>query len=253
MRVFAISDLHTDYEGNAAWVASLPIDDFRNDVLIVAGDITDSPTLFAHTLEQLVRRFAKVVFVPGNHDLWVARHGKPADSLWKFAEVQRIALSCGACVGPWHRDGVTVIPLHGWYDGSFGTPDADLKACWADFHTCRWPKGLDYPKVALRFLALNEPNLYPRAGTVISCSHFVPRIDAMPAARTPRGQWLHPVLGSTVLEAQLRRLGSSIHVYGHSHINCRITLDGVTYVNNALGYPSEGAISARALACIYEA
>lgn len=58
---------------------------------------------------------------------------------------------------------------------------------------------------------------------------------------------LDPVLGSTRLEEQLRRLAPDIHVYGHSHINRNVRIDGIRYINNALGYPQESAIAARRL------
>ena len=58
---------------------------------------------------------------------------------------------------------------------------------------------------------------------------------------------LDPVLGSTGIDRQLRQLGATLHVYGHSHINRRVAIDGVTYVNNAFGYPQEGMIAARRL------
>jgi len=41
-------------------------------------------------------------------------------------------------------------------------------------------------------------------------------------------------------------------VYGHSHFNRRVQIDGVTYVNNALGYPNESRIAARRLVSIHE-
>jgi predicted phosphodiesterase len=41
MRVFALSDLHIDYEVNAGWVKSLSSVDYLDDVLILAGDISD--------------------------------------------------------------------------------------------------------------------------------------------------------------------------------------------------------------------
>jgi len=62
---------------------------------------------------------------------------------------------------------------------------------------------------------------------------------------------LYPVLGSSLLEAQLRVLDSKLHVYGHSHVNRQVRIDGVTYINNAFGYPNETRITAKQLLCIY--
>jgi hypothetical protein len=60
-------------------------------------------------------------------------------------------------------------------------------------------------------------------------------------------RYLYPVLGSKRLERRLRALGSGTHIYGHSHLNRNVRLDGVTYINNAFGYPSEGHIANKTL------
>ena len=44
-RIFAISDLHTDYEANMEFVESLP--PHPEDVLIVAGDVSDDIPRYA--------------------------------------------------------------------------------------------------------------------------------------------------------------------------------------------------------------
>jgi len=41
MRLFATSDLHTDYKDNFRWLAGISDRDYRDDALIVAGDISD--------------------------------------------------------------------------------------------------------------------------------------------------------------------------------------------------------------------
>ena len=38
------------------------------------------------------------------------------------------------------------------------------------------------------------------------------------------------------VEQQLRRVRSKLHVFGHTHINTQHDLDGVTYMQNAMGY-----------------
>ena len=45
--------------------------------------------------------------------------------------------------------------------------------------------------------------------------------------------------GCTALDEQIRRLGSAVHVFGHSHINCDRVIDGVRYIQNALKYPKD--------------
>jgi predicted phosphodiesterase len=74
----------------------------------------------------------------------------------------------------------------------------------------------------------------------------------MPSFIPPESRILYPVLGSNLIETRLRAMSSSLHVYGHSHVNRNVVIDGVNYVNNALGYPAETRISARRLQCIHE-
>ena len=52
-------------------------------------------------------------------------------------------------------------------------------------------------------------------------------------------------------EEQLRRLNPEIHAYGHSQVECQVEIDGVLYINNALGYSHETGMTARRLVCIY--
>lgn len=70
MRIYAISDLHTDYEDNMAWVASLSSTLYQPHTLIVAGDVANSLETFTVTMRILKEKFREVFFVVGNHDLW---------------------------------------------------------------------------------------------------------------------------------------------------------------------------------------
>ena len=56
MRVLAVSDLHTDYEQNLEWCAQLSDNEYRNDILIVAGDISHKITLLEETLRILKQK-----------------------------------------------------------------------------------------------------------------------------------------------------------------------------------------------------
>lgn len=246
MRVFAISDLHVDYELNREWIGQLSTSDHREDVLILAGDISDSLARLEWCLDRLARRFRRVLFVPGNHDLWVLRDAPGTDSLEKFHQVCMLAQQCGAVMSPYRAGDVAIVPLLGWYDYSFGAPDERLRAAWMDYHACRWPTGYGPAEVTDLFLARN-PVAIADAATVITFSHFLPRNDLAPPRLASARKALDPVMGASKLDAQLRRLGASTHVYGHSHLNGRVTIDGVCYVNNAFGTPQERALSARGL------
>lgn len=252
MRVFAVSDVHVDYSENQQWVAELSADDYREDLLVLAGDISDSLQLLEWCLETLAARFAQVLYVPGNHDLWVMRDNFPGTSLDKFQRILQIVQDCGVTSKPLHRQRLSIVPLLSWYDYSFGEPTHELQQAWVDFHACRWPQHLTMQEVAEYFLVFNHGFLDITNETVISFSHFMPRLDLMPSYIPARRRMLYPVLGSTRLETQIRRLKPAIHIYGHSHLNRNLTLDGVRYVNNAYGYPHEGHITAKRLECVYE-
>lgn len=252
MRIFALSDIHIDYEVNAKWIWNLSGADYRQDLLILAGDVTHKTDQLAACLNALASKFQHLLFVPGNHDLWVIGEQGERTSLQKFAEVGSLAEDCGASMRPFRKDDVLIAPLFGWYDYSFGRPGATLREIWADFRTCRWPPAFEPADVAAHFDALNDSLTSHEAAKVITFSHFLPRLDLVPSYVSARNRLLDPVLGSTRLERQLRRLKASIHVYGHSHINRRVRLDGVQYINNAFGYPDESRIAARQLTCIDE-
>jgi predicted phosphodiesterase len=252
MRVFAVSDIHVDYEINAKWVANVSRSEYRDDVLILAGDVSDTLRLLDWCLSTLAARFHQVLFVPGNHELWVVRDGRTKNSLDKFQDVAAVVASSGASMKLFCKNGVSIVPLLGWYDYSFGEPTEELLSTWMDFHACRWPSGLREEDIAMHFAALNDEHAGGSGDKVITFSHFLPRLDVMPRYISDSTRLLYPILGTTQLERQLRLIGPSVHVYGHSHVNRNVKIDGVSYINNAYGYPSETMITSKRLKCIHE-
>jgi predicted phosphodiesterase len=252
VRIFAVSDVHADFEPNARWLRGLSLHDHQRDVLILAGDVTDSLPLLAWCLELVARRFHKVLFVPGNHELWTLRDRPRIGSFEKFERIREVVRDSGASMETFRTSQLAIVPLLAWYDYSFGTPSRELKEAWMDFHACRWPAEWDAPEITARFLTLNESALTAAHTNVISFSHFLPRSELVPRRGAAQAVDLSPVLGAAQLDRQVRRLGSILHVYGHSHVNRRLEIDAVTYVNNAFGYPHESAIAAKRLACVFE-
>ncbi|HEX7284613.1 MAG TPA: metallophosphoesterase [Candidatus Angelobacter sp.] len=250
MRVFAISDLHVDFEENKSWVAGLSLQDYQHDVLICAGDVSHRLGEMSKALEDLRKRFDTVAYLPGNHELWV-NGSSNGTSLEKFRQVMRVAAEEGVHTGALHLDDVALVPLHAWYDYSFGQPSPDLLQRWADYQMCLWPAGLNQEEITQHFLSQNQLLPPDTMKPVISFSHFVPRSDLVPDSGTA-GHFLRPVLGSQALDVQIRKLGAFMHVYGHYHVNGRQEREGVVYLNNALGYPREEGLSERRLLCIFE-
>lgn len=251
MKVFAISDIHLDYKINQQWLAKLSKYDYQEDILILAGDISDNLQLLESCFSTLSKIFLNVLYVPGNHELWVVRN-ENLTSVQKFELIRRIASDHNIGMQPYSNNTLSIVPLLGWYDYTFGNPGQKLKESWMDFQACLWPESYTMSDVTDYFTHQNEHALKTENETIISFSHFLPRIDLMPERIPDAYRFLHPILGSTQIEAQIRALSSDIHVYGHSHVNRDITISGIRYVNNAFGYPRETKIARKEMLCIYE-
>lgn len=236
MRIFAISDLHTDFLENSMLVEHISESNYKNDILIVAGDIADQIGIIKRTLSLLRSRFKMVFFVPGNHELWI--RDETSDSIEKLLEILRLCDSLDIHYRPSKVGRIWIVPLFSWYDSGFGAQErgSELEG-WADFHFCKWP--IEIKEKVEYFLELNAPNIKGYDGPVISFSHFLPRIDLLPPREKLKFKGLPEVAGCKMLERQIRELKSVIHVFGHSHINRDIVIDGIRYVQNALRYPRE--------------
>lgn len=238
MRIYAVSDLHSDFEANRLFLERLPVTAYTEDVLLVAGDVADRLETLGETLALLRSRFAQVFFMPGNHELWVRQ--ERYDSIEKLFRVLELCASLDVKTGPTRLQDIWIVPLFSWYCADFDPEakdeDAQLEA-WADFHFCRWPARVESP--ASYFLKMNEARIKNYEGAVISFSHFLPRRDLLPPIDYLRFKALPLVSGCRTLDAQIRLLNSHTHVFGHTHINFDEEIDGVRYVQNALRYPRE--------------
>ena len=109
MRIFAVSDLHTDFAENRRRLEQVSSTSYLQDVLVVAGDIADDLRIIDLTLRKLSSQFDQVFYVPGNHELWV-RDGK-YDSVEKFRQVLRLCDEIGIYTRP-GRAGKTDCAAH---------------------------------------------------------------------------------------------------------------------------------------------
>lgn len=78
--------------------------------------------------------------------------------------------------------------------------------------------------------------------TVISFSHFLPRIECIPEKRFIADPQLARVSGSNFLEMQIRKLQPHLHMFGHTHIPIDLEIDGIAYVQWPLGYQREATL-----------
>ncbi|KAJ8750191.1 hypothetical protein K2173_014106 [Erythroxylum novogranatense] len=260
-RVFSISDLHTDYPDNMAWVNRLCPTTHKNDVLLVAGDVAETYQNFHLTMSLLKDRFGHVFFIPGNHDLWLRRDKEQyLDSLEKLDKLLDACRAVGVETKPMVIDNLGIVPLFSWYHESFdremditGVRIPSLEMACKDFHACKWPGMLSNGdmSLALYFDAMNEVNeneikLIQRAcSQIITFSHFVPRQELCPEKRMLFYPNLPKIIGSDFLEVRLRSIhgtegsASACHVFGHTHFCWDAVLDGIRYIQAPLAYPRE--------------
>ena len=237
MRVFATSDLHTDYKENFNWLKELSGTAYRDDALIVAGDVSDRLNVIRETLLLLRAKFRHVLYTPGNHELWVRNEG--LDSLEKLRRIMSLCEEIDVTTRPLRLEDLWVVPLFSWYDGVFHSEEEERAAqkAWVDFHVCKWPEdALPLPDY---FLRLNEPHLKTYDAPVVTFSHFIPRSDLFPPKQYLRFSWLESISLCAGLDNQIRMLKSRTHVCGHTHTTFDHVIDGVRYIQNAVRYPRE--------------
>ncbi len=133
--LWAISDLHTGHPGNKPVTESL-YPSSPDDWLIVAGDVAERTDEIRWALDLLRRRFAKVIWVPGNHELWTT--SKDPMQIFGRARYDYLVNMCDemGVVTPEHpfpvwteRGGpATIVPMFLLYDYTFLPRGATTKA-----------------------------------------------------------------------------------------------------------------------------
>jgi len=252
MKLYAIADLHLRYQVTREALAALPA--YPEDWLIVAGDVGESEQHLNYALELLGRRFARLLWVPGNHELWTvpAHPGEPRGE----ARYRRLVALCRnhGVLTPedpyvtWPGDGPACVlaPLFLLYDYSFRpleVPSEEAIAWAAEdnllcsdevlLHADPYP---DKPSWCAARCLDAEPRLAAAAsqGPVVLINHFPLRYDLAVLPRIPRFSiWC----GTRRTEDWHRRFNAHAAVYGHLHIRGTYYRDGVRFEEVSLGYP----------------
>lgn len=267
MKLYAISDLHLRHESNRE--ALTRISPHPDDWLIVAGDVGEHDALLHQALSTLTDRFAKVLWVPGNHDLWalpnqMARAGQPGAGGETPARIRGVALyerQVSICrqygvLTPedpyveWPGPGKPCIlaPLFLLYDYTFRpdhVPDDQVLA-WAAEHEvlCADEALLDpapYPSRAAWCAARCDAaekrlEAAARRGPLVLINHWPLRYDLVRLPRIPR---FSPWCGTRRTEDWHLRFGAEVLVHGHLHVRGTHYRDGVRCEEVSLGYPRD--------------
>jgi len=249
MRLWAISDLHLAIEANRAALRALPAR--PADWLIVAGDVCESPPLFAEAMEFLASRFARVLWTPGNHELWLSgREAEGRTSAGKYAELVALARRAGVDTpeDPYPRwpSGEVVAPLFTSFDYSFRPPAiareavrgwaAEARCVSADERMIRPSPFARMDEWCAELCATAEARLerevLPGTGTVL-VSHYPLRRDLVHIPRIPR---FTPWCGTLLTEDWHRRFRAVVAVSGHLHVRRTDWRDGTRFEEVSLGY-----------------
>jgi 3',5'-cyclic AMP phosphodiesterase CpdA len=254
MKLWAISDLHVGHPKNREALAGLP--EHPDDWLIVAGDVGETEAHLEATFALLSGRFAKLFWVPGNHELWTVP-GKDGDARGE-AKYQRLVDLC-------RRHGVVtpedpypvfsgeggphvVAPLFLLYDYSFRPDDvpASRAVAWAEeaglvctdehmLHPDPYPSVVEWCAARVSLTERRLDALDP-AAKIVLVTHFplderhaqfrlIPRFSIWCGTRKTAG-W-H------------RRWNVTTVVFGHTHRRRTDFIDGVRFEEVSLGYPRD--------------
>ncbi len=265
-RLLAVSDLHIGYPENRAYADALSPGD-PGDWLIVAGDVGEVFADVGFVLASLANRFAKVIWTPGNHELWTL----PSDPVAlrgaaRYEALVKVCRRFGVLTPEdefpvWDGPGgpVTVAPLFTLYDYSFradGATAADparrsrrrrevggargradrpgsgpltRDGC-TPTRTRRWRRG------AGTWWRRRSGGWPPWPGR--SCWPATGRWSAIPVAAL-RHQEFAPWCGTTLTADWHTRHQVVAAVYGHLHIPRTTRYDGVRFEEVSVGYPRE--------------
>ncbi len=251
MKLWAISDLHLGIDVNRR--ALERVVPRPEDWLILAGDIGDSVAELELAFETLAPRFAKLIWVPGNHELWTEPRtpGAPRGAERYMALVE-LARRHGVTtpedpypLWPGRGPKTVIAPLLLLYDYSVRPAEVsrDGVIAWA---------------AEAGIFAVDERRLDPDpyAGVADWCAHRLEvsarRLAEIPAdARTilvnhyplrpedvvlPRKPRYAPWCGTRATADWHRRYRAHAVVYGHLHVRASRFADGVHFQEVSLGY-----------------
>ena len=253
--LFAISDVHLHHKDNRDIAASYRPDG-PDDWLIVAGDVSHDAEHIVGFLALMRERFARVLWVPGNHDLWSRSEDPLRGEDRYFDLVERLRardVTTPEDAYPlW--DDIAVAPLFVLYDYSLRPVGLSKQQAFAK-------------AAAARVICNDEALLSPTPYTsredwcAARLDYTRGRLDALPdATRTLLiSHWpLHPAPVARLRHPEFSlwcgaketadwhvRYHAAACVYGHLHIPWTDTYDGVPHHEVSLGYPRERANRSR--------
>jgi 3',5'-cyclic AMP phosphodiesterase CpdA len=254
--LLALSDLHVGYRENRAIVENLRSES-GDDWLIVAGDVGELFADIEWALGLLRDRFAQVIWVPGNHELWT--HGRETVP-WRGEERYRHLVELAGRLGVvtpedpypvWTGPGgpVTIAPMFLLYDYSWLPENAPTREEALDYayqtgvvcsdervlHPEPFPSREAWCWARVEATERRLAGLDPAVGTVL-VNHWPLVREPTRILRYPQfAQWC----GTDRTAGWHTRFNAVAVVYGHIHIPRTTWYDGVRFEEVSVGYPRE--------------
>jgi len=255
LKLYAISDLHLANKINFQALEALP--PYPDDWLILAGDIGEMEEHLKFALIILISRFKRVIWVPGNHDLWMLpSHPLQIRGEARYQRLVSICRDFGVLTPEdpyalWpgeHRD-YLLVPMFLLYDYSFRPHHIPVEKAveWAAesgvvctdeelLFTEPYPSPGAWCARRCRYTEerLKKESLKKKAMVLIN--HFPLREDMALLRRFPRfSLWC----GTQTTGDWHTRFPVSVVVYGHMHMRGTHYRDGVRFEEVSLGYPRD--------------
>lgn len=256
MKLYALGDLHLRHESNRK--ALLNLAPHPEDWLIVAGDVGETEEHLRFALTVLSRRFAKLLWVPGNHDLWtIPPHPDEPRGEPKYRRMVELCRSFGVLTpedpyitwpgaSPGAGPAPVLAPLFLLYDYTFRPDHIPVE------EAVQWAAEED---VLCSDEVLLHPDPYPtrsawcearcadaerrltaaaERGPTILINHWPLKRDLAILPRVPRfSVWC----GTRRTEDWHLRFNAQCVIFGHLHIRATHFRDGIRFEEVSLGYP----------------
>nr|WP_042180168.1 metallophosphoesterase [Kibdelosporangium sp. MJ126-NF4]CEL14233.1 putative SimX4 homolog [Kibdelosporangium sp. MJ126-NF4]CTQ88601.1 putative SimX4 homolog [Kibdelosporangium sp. MJ126-NF4] len=252
--LLAVSDLHIGHKANRELCEQLR-PRHPGDWLIVAGDIAEQMAEVEWALRLLADRFTKVIWVPGNHELWT--HPNDPCQLRGVQRYEHLVALCRSLGVDTPEDpfpvfwdgevGVTVAPLFTLFDYTMLPPGTSTKdaafelarstgvVCTDEFmlHPDPYPTREAWCAARIEY---SQRRLAGAVGPTVLVNHWPLVRDPLVVLRNPEfSLWC----GTTATADWAYRYDARAVVYGHLHIPRTISVNGVPHVEASIGYPFE--------------
>ena len=256
MQLLAISDLHLSQTSNKD--ALIKMVDHRDDWLIIGGDTSEKPELHEFAFKELSKRFSRLIWVPGNHDLWTfdSKSKYAKRGVEKYNLLVEIARSFGVITPEdpfleWPEksnndtESLFIAPLFLLYDYSFRPKSVDRKNVknWVrEVHAeCSDEILLDPKPYKSREewcwercdTSIKKLSNIPDSYKTILINHWPLRLDLINLPRVPR---FTPWCGTELTHDWHNKFRANVVISGHLHTRRTDFIDDCRFEEVSLGY-----------------